>query len=98
MDAHFATVIYDFVSSSLDYCNELYQELPLKTIQRLKLMQNEVARLLSEASQWEPTGPWVEFKVLVMTYIALNDLGLAYQRDRFSPCAILPQLQSAGGA
>lgn len=35
-------VIYAFVTSRLNYCNMLYMELPLRSIQKLQLVQNEL--------------------------------------------------------
>ena len=43
-------VVKALVTSRLDYCNELYAGLPLKLLQKLELVQNAAARLLSGAA------------------------------------------------
>lgn len=37
------TVVHALVTSELDYCNMFYKELPLKIVQKLKLVQDAAA-------------------------------------------------------
>ncbi|KAF7244902.1 hypothetical protein EYD10_08831 [Varanus komodoensis] len=82
-----ATVTHAPVTSRLDFCNALYVGLPLKTVRILQLVQNRAARLLTGTGRyahmtpvlrqlhWLPIEVQAQFKVLVMTYKALNGLG-----------------------
>ena len=102
-----ATVTHALVTSCLDYCNVLYVEWPLKMVQKLQLVKNSTARLLTGASyrehmthllqeqQWLPVHFWAQFKVLVITYKALYRLGPGYLKDHISLYAPSGQLRSA---
>ena len=67
--------------------------LPLRLMQKLQVVQNAVARLLSgvrkyhisatlDALHWLPVRFCVDFKVLMLTYKALNGLGHRYLAER----------------
>ena len=43
----FARVVHALVICRLDYCNELYVGIPLTVTQKLQLMQNAAARLVT---------------------------------------------------
>lgn len=70
------STIHTVVTSRLDYCYMLYMGLPLKSLQKLQLMQDSVARLFTRARQlkyttsilallyWPPISFWVQFNVL----------------------------------
>ncbi|KAF7250425.1 hypothetical protein EYD10_03693 [Varanus komodoensis] len=89
-----ATVIHALVTSRLDFCNALYMGLPLKTVRTLQLVQNRAARLLTGTGHyahmtpvlrqlhWLPIEARAQFKVLIMTYKALNGLGPGYLNER----------------
>ena len=78
----------------LDYCNSLYAGLPLNLLRKLQLVQNAVARVLTGTQwrahmtpvlsqlHWLQVGDRIRFKVLVLTFKALNSLGPLYLRDR----------------
>ncbi|KAF7244152.1 putative uncharacterized transposon-derived protein F52C9.6 [Varanus komodoensis] len=104
------TVTHTLVTSHLDFCNALYVGLPLKTVRTLQLVQNRAARLLTGTGHyahmtpvlrqlhWLPIEARAQFKVLVMTYKALNGLGLGYLKERLRPYMPARPLRSAGEA
>ncbi|KAF7239262.1 WD repeat-containing protein 90 [Varanus komodoensis] len=105
-----ATVTHALVTSRLDFCNTLYMGLPLKTVQILQLVQNRTARLLTGTGHyvhmtpvlrqlhWLPIEVRAQFKVLVMTYKALNGLGPGYLKERLRPYVPVCPLRSVGEA
>uniref|UniRef100_A0A803T4E3 Reverse transcriptase domain-containing protein n=1 Tax=Anolis carolinensis TaxID=28377 RepID=A0A803T4E3_ANOCA len=105
-----ATVVQAPVTSRLDYCNALYVGLPLKTAQKLQLVQRAAARLITGAAYRERTIPllsqlhWLpicyqaQFKVLVLTYKALNGSGPIYLSERISSYEPGRSLRSSGEA
>ncbi|KAF7246806.1 Chorion-specific transcription factor GCMa, partial [Varanus komodoensis] len=105
-----ATVTHVLVTSRLDFCNVLYVGLPLKTVRILQLVQNRAARLLTGTGRyvhmtpvlrqlhWLPIEVRAQFKVLVMTYKALNGLGPGYLKERLHPYMPGRHLRSAGEA
>ena len=99
-----AIVIHATVTSRLDYCNSLYTGLPLNLLRKLQLVQNAAARVLTgtwwkanitpvlSQLHWLQIGDRIRFKVLVLTFKALNSLGPTYLRDRlfrYSPPRLL---------
>ena len=70
---------------------------PLKTVQQLQLAQNWAVRPVNGAAAWTHITPvlknlhWLpvaaraQFKVLTLTYKALNGLGPGYLKDRLLP-------------
>ncbi|KAF7248769.1 Transcription elongation factor A protein 2 [Varanus komodoensis] len=105
-----ATVTHALVTSRLDFCNALYVGLPLKTVWILQLVQNRAARLLTGTGccshitpvlhqlHWLPIEVWAQFKVLVMTYKALNSLEPGYLKERLCPYMPSRPLRSATDA
>lgn len=90
-------VIHALVSSRLDYCNVLFSGLPISTTRSLQLVQNSAARLLTKTSRfchitpvlaslhWLPIQARADFKVLLLTYKALNGLAPSYLTELLSP-------------
>ena len=87
------TLIHAFVFSRLDYCNALFSGLPKKTTDRLQLVQNAAARVLTKTKlrehitpvlaslHWLPVVFRIDFKVLLLVYKALNGLAPPYLGD-----------------
>ena len=90
------TLVHAFVSSRLDYCNALYLGIPQKQLSRLQLVQNCAARLLAGANRrdhvtplleslhWLPIEQRIRFKILLLVFKAVNDIGPKYLCDLFS--------------
>ncbi|KAF7253194.1 von Willebrand factor A domain-containing protein 3B [Varanus komodoensis] len=105
-----ATVTHALVTSCLDFCNALYVGLPLKTVRILQLVQNRATRLLMGTGRyvhmtpvlhqlhWLPIEVWAQFKVLVMTYKALNGLRPGYLKEHLRPYMPARPLRSVGEA
>uniref|UniRef100_A0A3B3SDN5 Reverse transcriptase domain-containing protein n=1 Tax=Paramormyrops kingsleyae TaxID=1676925 RepID=A0A3B3SDN5_9TELE len=86
----FESAIHAFITTRLDYCNSLYVGLDVSCIQRLQLVQNAAARLLTGTKKYEHITPvlaslhWlpvryrIVFKVLLFVYKILNGLAPAY--------------------
>ena len=84
------TLVHAFVSSKLDYCNALLIGLPKYQIDRLQSVLNTAARIITFTCKydhitpvlvrlhWLPVSYRIRFKVLLLTYKALNDLSPEY--------------------
>ncbi|KAF7238180.1 Complement C1q-like protein 3 [Varanus komodoensis] len=104
------TVTHALVTSQLDFCNLLYVGLPLKTVQILQLVQNRAARLLTGTGHcvhitpvlrqlhWLPIEVRAQFRVLVITYKALNGLGPGYLKEHLRPYVPSRPLRSVAEA
>ncbi|KAF7246187.1 Armadillo repeat-containing protein 1 [Varanus komodoensis] len=102
-----ATVTQALVTSRLDFCNALYVGL---TVWILQMVQNRAARLLTRTGRyshitpvlcqlhWLPIEVRAQFKVLVITYKALNSLGPGYLKERLQPYLPSRPLRLAAGA
>uniref|UniRef100_A0A3P9CSH2 Reverse transcriptase domain-containing protein n=1 Tax=Maylandia zebra TaxID=106582 RepID=A0A3P9CSH2_9CICH len=82
--AELEKIVHAFVSSRLDYCNSLFTSLDKSCRSRLQAIQNAAARLLTRSSKrahitpilcslhWLPIDFRIHFKIIVLTYRALN--------------------------
>ena len=83
-------ITHVFVSSRLDYCNSLLQGLPSCSIRRLQSIQNIAARTITRTRKYEHIAPifknlhWlpvesrIDYKILLITYCAINNISPAY--------------------
>ena len=81
------TLVHTLIVSRFYYCNVLYMGLPLRLMRKLQIVQNMATKLLTGlekyhhisptlvALQWLPIHFRIGFKVLMVTYKALNGLG-----------------------
>ena len=96
LDLHTAkTVAASIVHSKLDYCNSLYYGLPKFQINRLKHIQNALARTIVQAPKFKHITPilnpyWlkvsepIEYKIISLTYNILNTTQPSYLYDLVS--------------
>ncbi len=84
------------MTSRLDYCNALLGGCPASSINKLQIVQNAVARVLTRSRKYDHitpiyspcTGYIIKFricyKILLLTYKALNGLSPAYLTNLLS--------------
>ena len=89
-------ILHAFISSRLDYCNSLFTCLNQKSLDRLQSVQNSAARLLTRTRKrehitpvlaslhWLPVRFRIDFKILLITFKALNGFSPAYIADLLS--------------
>ncbi len=88
-------LIHAFMTSRLDYCNALLGGCSARLINKLQMVQNAAAIILTRTRKyghispvlstlnWLPIKHRIDFKILLITYKALN--GLAYLLSHYSP-------------
>ena len=86
-------ILHAFVTSRIDYCNELLYGLPDCEIVKQQRVQNAAARLLNSASKyshitpvlkelhWLPVRFRIHFKILLLTFKALNGIVPDYIKE-----------------
>ena len=82
------------IISRLDYCNSLLFSIPKELITQLQMRQNHAARVITQWRkydhitpvlvdlQWLPIKQRIDFKIILLTYKALNGLAPTYQREQ----------------
>ncbi len=83
-------LIHAFMTSRLDYCNGLFGGCSARLINKLQMVQNASARVLTSTKKYDHISPvmstlhWlpikhrIDFKILLITYKALNGLAPQY--------------------
>ena len=86
-------LIHAFISSTLDYGNALLYGTPSVHLQKLQVLQNSAARVIEKLRRndhitgtlmklhWLPVKARIDFKILLLTWKALNGLSPPYIRD-----------------
>ena len=87
------TLVHAFVTCKLDHCNSLLYGLPKYLIEKVQLVQNCAARFVVgrhkyehitpvlKQLHWLPVEDRIVFKMLLLTYKALNNQAPFYIRD-----------------
>ena len=77
-------IIHAFVTTNLDYCNAILYGLPKVLLNRLQLVQNRAARIVTFTKKYEHIPPglidlhWlpvdyrITYKILLLVYKAIN--------------------------
>ena len=85
------------ITSRLDYCNSLMFGIPKELITQLQMRKNHAARVITQWRKhdhitpvlvdlhWLPVKQRIDFKILLLTYKALNGLAPAYLREQLVP-------------
>ncbi len=83
-------LVHAFMTSRLDYCNALLGGCPASSINKLQIVPNAAARVLTRSRKYDHITPilqslhWlpikfrISYKILLLAYKALNDLAPAY--------------------
>ncbi len=89
-------LVHAFMTSRLDYCNALLGGCPASSINKLQIVQNAAARVLTRSRKYDHITPilqslhWlpikfrISYKILLPAYKALNDLAPAYLTNLLS--------------
>lgn len=101
-------IIHTFISSRLDYCNSLFTCFNNVSLNRLQLVQNAAARLLTGTNRrahitpilftlhWLPVKFRINYKILVLTFRALHGQTPQYIADMLTPYSSFRTLRSSG--
>ena len=101
------TLVHEFNSSKLDFCNALLYGLTKSVIDKLQYVQNCAARLVTRTRSsehitpvlqrlhWLPVRQPFTYKILLLTYKALNGMAPRYIADLLQPYTPTRQLRSS---
>ena len=92
-------LINTFVFSRIDYCNALLAGVSKATLSKLQLVQNSSARVhitpILEKLYWLPVSFRIDFKILMLTCKALNNLAPHYLCELLTPYTPTHALRSS---
>ncbi len=103
-------LVHAFMTSRLDYCNALLGGCPAPSLNKLQIVQNAAARVLTRSGKydhitpilqslhWLPIKFWISYNILLLVYKALNDLAPAYLTNllsRYNPTRSIRSQNSA---
>ncbi len=92
-------LIHAFMASRLDYCNALLGGYSARLINKLQMVKNAAARVLTRTRKYDHISPvlstlhWlpikhcIDLKILLITYTALNGLAPWYLSELLSHCS-----------
>ena len=80
------TLVQSIVIARLDYCDSVCVGLPMNRLQRLQLVQNSPARVISQIKRYTSITPILnelhcQFKILLLTFKSLNGCAPEYLCD-----------------
>ena len=90
-------LVHAFISSRLDYANSLLFGLPACQTKKLQMIQNIAARIVSRTKMsdhitpvlynlhWLPVTSRITFKILLLVFKAMNNLGPTYLKELLVP-------------
>ena len=99
-------IIHAFVTTNLDYCNAIPYGLPKVLLNRLHLVQNRAARIVTFTKKYEHISPslidlhWLPgeyriiYKILLLVDKAINGLSPSYISNLLSFCSSSYSLRS----
>ena len=99
-------IIHAFVTTNLDYCNAILYGLPKVLLNRLQLVQNRAARIVTFTKKYEHITPslidlhWlpvdyrITYKILLLVYKAINGFSPSYISNLLSFCSSSYSLRS----
>ena len=100
-------LIHAYITSKLDYCNAVLYGLPKCLLNRLQLVQNTAARIVTYTRKydhitptliklhWLPIQQRIKFKLLLLVYKGLNGLVPSYVSSLLLFCTCTRSLRSS---
>ena len=96
-------LVHAFVTSHIDYCNNMLSGLPIKLLNKLQIIHNSAARIITRTKSsdhitpilirlhWLPVKYWIDFKTLLLTFKALHNLA-GWPPTGVHPLSLSPSL------
>ena len=90
-------LVHAFITSKLDFSNGLLYGVPKTSIKKLQIVQNTAARIITKTKKfdhisdvlcklhWLPVQQRIVYKLLLLTFRALNQLAPSYISDLLTP-------------